>query len=118
LLAAAAVIVVVVAGLAALLQQPAAHRPGRIVVNVSPAVDAELFVDGRSSGRVPPYLRSLTAGDHRIEVKATGYRAFATTVSVPSGTRPVEIEAALQQESSPAAPSGEANELHGATAPR
>ncbi|MFL5416684.1 MAG: PEGA domain-containing protein, partial [Myxococcales bacterium] len=102
------------------------------VVTVSPAVDAELFVDGHSSGRVPPHLRSVAAGDHLIEVKATGYRAFATTVSVRSGSRPVEIDAALQQENGaatgggrsaehpvetkPAPPDGA--ELHGATAPR
>ncbi|MFL5413974.1 MAG: PEGA domain-containing protein, partial [Myxococcales bacterium] len=94
----AAAAIVVVAGFAFLVQQPAAQRPGKIVVTVSPAVDAELFVDGHSSGRVPPHLRSLAAGDHLIEVKAAGYRAFATTVSVRSGSRPVEIDAALQPE--------------------
>jgi hypothetical protein len=115
LLIATAAAVVVVAGFAFFVQQPATQRPGKIVVTVSPPVDAELFVDGRSSGRVPPHLRSLAAGDHRIEVKAAGYRAFATTVSVRSGARPVEIEAALQVDG-PAAPSGG---LHGgATAPR
>ena len=88
--------VAAVAGLALFLQQPAAKRPGRIVVTVSPAVDAELFVDGRSSGKVPPHLRSLAAGDHRIEVKAAGYRPFATTVSLRPGARPVEIDAALE----------------------
>ncbi|MFL5400019.1 MAG: protein kinase domain-containing protein [Myxococcales bacterium] len=116
LLIGAAAAIVAVAGFAFLVQQPAAQRPGKIVVTVSPAVDAELFVDGHSSGRVPPHLRSLAAGDHLIEVKAAGYRAFATTVSVRSGSRPVEIEAALQPQTQPAPPDGA--ELHGATAPR
>jgi len=88
--------IAIVAGLAIFLQQPAEKRPGKIVVTVSPAVDAELFVDGRSSGKVPPHLRSLAAGDHRIEVKAAGFRPFATTVSVRPGARPVEIDAALE----------------------
>jgi hypothetical protein len=105
--------VVVVGGFAFFVQQPATQRPGKIVVTVSPPVDAELFVDGRSSGRVPPHLRSLAAGDHLIEVKAAGYRAFATTVSVRSGARPLEIEAALQAETPP-----DGAELHGASAPR
>jgi len=121
----AAAAIAVVAGFALFVQQPATQRPGKIVVTVSPPVDAELFVDGRSSGKVPPHLRSLAAGDHLIEVKAAGYRAFATTVSVRSGARPVEIEAALQQEErrpqhpveKEAAPADGA-ELHGATAPR
>jgi hypothetical protein len=91
---AAAIAIIAVLGI--FLQQPAGKRPGKIVVTVSPAVDAELFVDGRSSGKVPPHLRSLTAGDHRIEVKAAGYRLFATTVSVRPGARPVEIDAALE----------------------
>ncbi|MFL5248967.1 MAG: PEGA domain-containing protein, partial [Myxococcales bacterium] len=116
LLIGAAAAIAVVAGFAFLVQQPAAQRPGKIVVTVSPAVDAELFVDGHSSGRVPPHLRSLAAGDHLIEVKAAGYRAFATTVSVRSGSRPVEIEAALQPQAQAAPPDGA--ELHGATAPR
>ncbi|TMB36055.1 MAG: PEGA domain-containing protein [Deltaproteobacteria bacterium] len=110
--------IALVAGLAIFLQQPAEKRPGKIVVTVSPAVDAELFVDGRSSGKVPPHLRSLAAGDHRIEVKAAGYRSFATTVSVRPGTRPVEIDAALEVEGgAPQAP-GEGAQLHGSSAPR
>jgi len=96
MLAGAVTAIAVVAGLVVFLQQPEQKRPGKIVVTVSPAVDAELFVDGRSSGKVPPHLRSLPAGDHRIEIKAAGYRPFATTVSVRAGARPVEIDAALE----------------------
>jgi hypothetical protein len=116
--------VAIVAGLAIFLQQPAEKRPGKIVVTVSPAVDAELFVDGRSSGKVPPHLRSLAAGDHRIEVKATGYRLFATTVSVRPGARPLEIDAALQidapleAEGAAKAAPADGTELHGSSAPR
>jgi len=96
MLAGAVTAIAVVAGLVVFLQQPEQKRPGKIVVTVSPAVDAELFVDGRSSGKVPPHLRSLQAGDHRIEIKAAGYRPFATTVSVHAGGRPVEIDASLE----------------------
>ena len=118
MVAGTAAAIALVAGLAIFLQQPAEKRPGKIVVTVSPAVDAELFVDGRSSGKVPPHLRSLAAGDHRIEVKAAGYRSFATTVSVRPGTRPVEIDAALEVEGgAPQAP-GEGAQLHGSSAPR
>jgi serine/threonine protein kinase len=117
-LAGTAAAIAIVAGLAILLQQPAEKRPGKIVVTVSPAVDAELFVDGRSSGRVPPHLRSLAAGDHRIEVKAVGYRLFGTTVSVRPGARPVEVDAALEVEPVAPVPQAEGAQLRGSSAPR
>jgi hypothetical protein len=114
-LVAASAAIIVAIGLAFFLQQQPALRPGKIVVTVSPPTEAELFVDGRSSGKIPPHLRSVAAGDHRIEIKAAGYRVFATTVSVRSGARPVEIDAALEAD---AAAPAEGAELHGSSAPR
>ena len=48
-------------------------KPKRGVINfkVRPP-DAELIVDGRSLGRVPPNLR-LVAVEHRLEIKKQGY---------------------------------------------
>ena len=109
--------VVIVAGLAFFLQQPAERRPGKIVVTVSPPVDAELFVDGRASGKIPPHLRSVAAGDHRIEVKAAGYRMFATTVSVRSGARPLEIDAALEAADRAPVPQAEGARLQRSSEP-
>jgi len=45
------------------------HGAGKVIVTVKPAVSAELTVDGRSSGPLPPFLRLLPPGRHRIEVK-------------------------------------------------
>jgi len=74
--------------------------PGKVIVNVKPAVSAELLVDGRSSGPLPPFLRLLSPGRHRIEVKAAGYKPFTATVEL--GRHPVEVEAALALEEPPA----------------
>jgi serine/threonine protein kinase len=92
----AAAVVLALAVAVLLLQSGAEKQAGKIVVTVSPPVAAELFVDGRSSGMVPPHLRTLATGDHRIEVKAAGYRTFAASVSVRAGARPVEVDAALE----------------------
>ncbi|MFL5310474.1 MAG: protein kinase domain-containing protein [Myxococcales bacterium] len=75
--------------------------PGKVIVTVQPAVAAELLVDGRSSGPLPPFVRHLPAGRHRLEVKAEGYEPFAAVVEL--GRRPVEVEVLLSRDE-PAAP--------------
>jgi len=69
-----------------------------VIVTVRPAVSAELTVDGRSSGPLPPFLRLLRAATGSSQ--AAGYKPFSTTVEL--GRRPVEVEAALARESQPA----------------
>jgi serine/threonine protein kinase len=86
------------AGLAALffiLQPDEEKRPGKIVVTPTPSVTADLFIDGKSAGQLPPFVHVVAAGAHRIEVRADGYKPFSTQVQVPSGGRPLEIEAQL-----------------------
>ncbi len=73
--------------------------PGKVVVTVTPAVAAELMVDGRSSGPLPPFARLLQPGRHRLEVRASGYKPFTAIVEL--GRRPVEVEAALAREEPP-----------------
>jgi eukaryotic-like serine/threonine-protein kinase len=73
--------------------------PGKVIVTVTPAVAAELMVDGRSSGPLPPFARLLQPGRHRLEVRAAGYKPFTAIVEL--GRRPVEVEAALAREEPP-----------------
>jgi len=100
-LAATAVLVVLAASGAVWFVRSRAPLPGKVIVTVQPAVLAELLVDGRSSGPLPPFVRLLPAGRHWLEVRAEGYKPFATAVEL--GRRPVEVEAVLSREE-PAAP--------------
>src|SRR5205807_1541470 len=100
-LAAAAVLVLLAGAGAVWFARSRAPLPGKVIVTVRPAVPSELLVDGRSSGPLPPFVRHLSAGRHRLEVRAEGYKPFAATVEL--GRRPVEVEAVLSREE-PAAP--------------
>jgi len=64
---------------------------------VRPA-DAELFIDGRPSGRVPSNLR-LVAVEHQLEIKKQGYRPYQTRITPRPGF-PQEIAIALTKLSS------------------
>ena len=75
-----------------------AARPGKVVVTPSPSVSAELFIDGKSAGQLPPFVHTIVAGKHRIEVRADGYKPFSTQVQVPAGGRPLQIDAQLVSE--------------------
>ena len=72
--------------------------PGKIILTPSPSVTADLVIDGRPSGQLPPFVHTLAAGTHRIEVKAEGYKPFARSVEVRAGAQPLELEAKLEPE--------------------
>lgn len=94
--------------------------PGKIAITVSPSVPADLLVDGKPSGTLPPFVRTLSSGPHTIEIRAGGYKPFTKDVTVLSGQRPLEVEATLLLEApvatepsvpeSPQAPDGAAPE--------
>jgi len=75
-------------------------RPGKVVVTASPAVDAVLLIDGRSAGHIPPHVRSVSPGKHRIEVRAEGYRPFVAHVTVRPGDA-TSVDASLLAEKPP-----------------
>src|SRR6185503_4717198 len=68
------------------------------ILTPSPSVTADLIIDGRPSGQLPPFVHTLAAGTHSIEVKAEGYKPFATTVDVRPGGQPIELTAKLEPE--------------------
>ena len=68
------------------LQVEPGDRFGTVAVRVQPA-DAEVLIDGErweatSGERV---LVQLSAGQHRVEVRKSGYKPYSTTVSIRSG---------------------------------
>ncbi|MBS2021571.1 MAG: protein kinase [Deltaproteobacteria bacterium] len=71
--------------------------PGRVVFSVTPSVPAELLVDGKTSGPLTSFLRTLPAGPHKVEIRAGGYKPFVQDVTVAPG-KTIEVDAALELE--------------------
>ncbi len=77
---------------------------GLINFEIIPA-DANLIIDGKPLGRVPPNLR-LTAVEHQLEIRKQGYRPYQTRLTPRPGF-PQEIKIALSKlSSSPGTPAG------------
>jgi formylglycine-generating enzyme required for sulfatase activity len=77
---------------------------GMINFVVKPS-DAELYVDGRSKGRVPAKLQ-LAAVEHKLEIRRQGYRTYQTRITPRPGF-PQEINIALTNLSAgPGTPAG------------
>ncbi len=72
------------------------ERPGKIIVTPSPSVQADLYIDGKAAGPLPPFVHSIAPGRHTLEVKADGYKTFTAQVHVSAGGHPVEVDAQLQ----------------------
>ena len=69
---------------------------GVVTFNVSPE-DAQLFVDGKSRGRIQALSKKrlqLNATRHRIEIKKKGYKDFSTDI-VPRPGFPQEVKVQL-----------------------
>jgi hypothetical protein len=94
----ASLLLVAAAALWLAMMAPEEVRPGKVIITPSPSVTADLLIDGRPSGQLPPFVHVIAAGKHKIEVRAEGYKPFATTVQVPSGGRPLEVDAQLAQD--------------------
>jgi len=78
--------------------------PGKVIVMPSPSVAAaDLSIDGRPSGQLPPFVHTLAPGRHQIEVRAPGYKPFSASVEVKPGGQPLELSARLEPEA-PALP--------------
>ncbi len=91
----ATLLLAVLAAAVFLMQPDEQARPGKIVVTPTPSVSADLFVDGKSLGKLPPFVHVVAAGMHKIEVRADGYKPFTAHVRVPPGGRPLEVDAQL-----------------------
>jgi hypothetical protein len=83
------------AGLWFIFTPPERAHPGKFVITPSPSVTADLLIDGKPAGQVPPFVHTVPAGEHRIELRAEGYKPFIAAVRIPSGGRPIELDAQL-----------------------
>jgi tetratricopeptide (TPR) repeat protein len=94
-------------------------RPGLLAIASEPS-GAEIFVDGRSTGRRTPAEVELSPGEHIVRVVADGYEPAERSVTVAFGTRaevnfpplaalppveePVDEPSAAEEPAPPAAP--------------
>src|SRR5205823_2948691 len=70
--------------------------PAKVIVSPNPPIAADLIIDGRPSGQLPPFVHTLAPGKHRIELRAEGYKPFSATVDVKPGAMPIELAAKLE----------------------
>jgi len=91
--------------------------PGTLTVTGAGAAGAEVVVDGRSAGLIPIEGIELAAGDHRVEVRAEGYRDFSTTVHVEGPGTVASLDVELEPDTAPVSfattPPGAAVEVDG-----
>ncbi|MCB1598235.1 MAG: PEGA domain-containing protein, partial [Gammaproteobacteria bacterium] len=69
--------------------------PGQLVVSTTPAVSAEVTIDGVSAGRTPTRAIEVKAGSHKLRVAAPRYQAYETELAVEGGGVLQAIEARL-----------------------
>jgi hypothetical protein len=69
--------------------QPGQANSGGVSFDITPG-DAELFVDGNDVGTVDQFTPTsqplgLTAGRHRVEIRAQGYQTISLDVNIVAG---------------------------------
>ena len=69
--------------------------PGQLVVSTTPAVSAEVTIDGVSAGRTPTRAIEVKAGSHKLHVTAPRYQAYEKELAVEGGGVLQAIEARL-----------------------
>ncbi len=69
--------------------------PGQLVVSTTPAVAAEVTIDGVSAGTTPTRAIDVKAGSHKLRVAAPRYQPYATELAVEGGGVLQAIEARL-----------------------
>ncbi len=57
---------------------------GKLVINSIPP-GAEIFLDGKSTGKVTPAQFPVARGEHKVELRKGGYQEAGTTAMVKSG---------------------------------
>ena len=73
----------------------APNQPGSLQIASRPA-GAQVFVDDLRVGVTPMSLAEVSAGAHRVRIELPGFRRWATTVNVGSGTR-ARVGASLER---------------------
>ena len=69
--------------------------PGQLVISTTPAVAAEVTIDGVSAGRTPTSAIDVKAGSHKLRIAAPRYQAYEAELMVEGGGVVQAIEARL-----------------------
>jgi len=69
--------------------------PGQLVVSTTPAVAAELTIDGVSAGHTPTRAIDVQAGSHKLRIAAPRYQAYEAELVMEGGGVLQAIEARL-----------------------
>jgi PEGA domain-containing protein len=80
--------------------QPSAENFGALAIRVQPG-DAEVLIDG-DRWEAPPsgerLVVQLAEGEHRVEIRRSGYRTYSTTIRVRRGdTAPLNVSLTRQE---------------------
>jgi len=62
--------------------------PAKVIVTPFPSVPADLIVDGRPSGPLPPFLRNLPAGNIASRFAPKGFKPFSGGIGRARWPRP------------------------------
>ena len=73
---------------------------GLLDVSYKP-VDSEVWLDGKKLGVSPDKFRDVPVGQHRVEIRKTGYQTFAQTITI-SESQPTVLKGELQKETASA----------------
>ncbi len=71
--------------------------PAEVTV-VSDPIHAEIFLDGRSTGRYTPATITVPPGTHTVEVRKDGHRSASRSVTVEAGSTPGRVSLTLTPE--------------------
>lgn len=63
---------------------PIAPQYGKLTINSQPS-NSTVYLDGQMKGNSPITLNNITPGNHKIEIKQTGYETFTQQIQINSG---------------------------------
>ncbi len=81
--------------------KPEPRGSGTLIVTVRPIIPAQVLVDGNPVGGAPFVGRSMPAGSHTVEVRASGYKTYTRTVTVAADPTPLQLVAELASDAPP-----------------
>jgi formylglycine-generating enzyme required for sulfatase activity len=96
--------------------------PGRLALQTTPADGVRVFVDGTERGTTPLAPLDVPTGDHEVVLRAEGYTAFTTRLTMAGGGELQTLPAALAPDRAPVSfvsePAGAAVRVDGAVVGR
>jgi formylglycine-generating enzyme required for sulfatase activity len=81
--------------------------PGRVLVETKPAAAVRVLVDGADRGTTPLQPLEVAAGEHEVQLRAEGYKAFSTRLRVAGGGEQQTLQATLVPDRAPVSFSSE-----------